>query len=331
MRERKPGSANGTLLKEYGTYLRVERGLRPLSCEAYRSDLEIFAEYAEGSGTTLIAVDDGCVRGFLQHLRAHGVESRTVARKLSCLRGFFRWLLKDKKIVADPTLNLESPKAWKILPKSLAFSDVERMMETAGAAARLPNASGVALRDSALLELLYAGGLRVGEVVGLRVEDLRLDAGSVQVRGKGDKERVVPLGRAAVEALERYIERGRPELLQSKGGNAEGAKETRRAQGGGLRRELFLSRRGRAMNAQAVGLVVKSSGMGVAGGVSPHKLRHSCATHMVERGADLRTVQTLLGHADIATTQVYTHLAIDHLKRVHRLHHPRAKRREAAA
>ncbi len=306
-------AGNGALLREYETHLRVERGLRPLSVEAYRSDLEIFAEFAEDRGTTLAAADAGCVRGFLQHLREHGIESRTVARKLSCLRGFYRWLLKDKRVVVDPTLNIESGKSWKVLPKSMARTDVERMLETVGAAARMGDAKGEALRDQALVELLYAGGLRVGEVVTLRQEDLRLDAGSVQVRGKGDKERIVPIGRAAIEALERYIARGRPELLaRSKGG---------------VQRALFLSVRGRAMTALSVWRLVKA----LNPQASPHKLRHSCATHMVEGGADLRTVQTLLGHADISTTQVYTHLAIDRLKQVHRAHHPRAKREEDAA
>ena len=322
---------NGLLLREYETHLRVERGLRPLSCEAYRRDLEIFAEFCDGRTTTLLRADAAAVRGFLQHLREHGIEGRTVARKLSCLRGFYRWLLKDKRIAIDPTLNLESPKSWKVLPKSLAQADVLRMLDTAGAAARAGDADGVALRDHALLELLYAGGLRVGEVVSLRQEDLRLDAGSVQVRGKGDKERVVPIGRSAVEALERYIARGRPELLRKCKDSSPSFDPTAkgrdtRTRGTGVQRALFLSVRGGPMDAQSVWKLVKSFDRDA----SPHKLRHSCATHMVEHGADLRTVQTILGHADIATTQVYTHLAIDRLKQVHRMHHPRARRVGAA-
>ncbi len=304
---------NGGLLREYATYLRVEKGLRPKSCQAYRSDLEIFAEYAEGVGRGLIGADEECLRGFLAHLRAHGIEGRTVARKLSCLRGFYRWLVKDERITADPTVNLESPRSWKVLPKGLPLADVTAMLDVVGARARAGDADGIALRNCALMELLYAGGLRVSEVVGLRAEDLRLDVGSVMVRGKGDKERVVPLGRAAVEALEVYVTRGRGELL--------------RASKGGVRREVFLSRRGGRMTAVAVWSLVKS----LDRRASPHTLRHSCATHMVERGADLRTVQTLLGHSDIATTQVYTHLAIDHLKAVHRMCHPRAKGKGLAA
>lgn len=302
------GSGDVGLLREYATHLRVEKGLRPLSIEAYHRDLESFAEFLEGASRTLIVARQEDIAGFMRHLREHGVESRSVARKLSCLRGFYRWLLKDKRIAHDPTVNIESPSSWKVLPKSLAEGDVREMLERTGAAARGDAADGVALRDHAMLELLYAGGLRVGEIVALRVEDLRLEAASVQVRGKGDKERIVPVHARAVAALEQYVQRGRPELVRGVHG---------------VQRALFVSVRGKALTAQSVWRLVK----GLNSQASPHKLRHSCATHMVEHGADLRTVQTLLGHADIATTQVYTHLAIDRLKTVHRMHHPRAKRR----
>jgi len=296
------------LVREYMTHLKVERGLRPLSCEAYQRDLEQFSEFLEGQGRTLMAARQEDVTGWMRDKREHAVESRSIARKLSCLRGFYRWLLKDKRVGHDPTVNIESPASWKVLPKSLAESEVSEMLEATGVAARAANASGAALRDHAILELLYAGGLRVGEIVSLRQEDLRLEAASVQVRGKGDKERIVPIGRSAIEALEAYVQRGRPGLLRA---------------GAGMQRILFLSVRGNALTTQVVWSMVR----GVSGGkASPHKLRHSMATHMVEHGADLRTVQTVLGHADIATTQVYTHLAIDRLKQVHRLCHPRAKR-----
>jgi len=299
------------LLREYVTHLRVEKGLRPLSVEAYHRDLESFAEFLEGESRTLGAARQEDVSGFMRHLREHGVESRSVARKLSCLRGFYRWMLKDKRIQHDPTVNIESPSSWKVLPKSLAEGDVREMLERTGAAARGDAADGVSLRDHAIMELLYAGGLRVGEIVALRVEDLRLESASVQVRGKGDKERIVPLHAKAVEALEMYVKRGRGELVRGVHG---------------VQRALFVSVRGKALTAQSVWRLVK----GLNSQASPHKLRHSCATHMVEHGADLRTVQTLLGHADIATTQVYTHLAIDRLKTVHRMCHPRAKMRVGA-
>jgi integrase/recombinase XerD len=292
------------LLREFVAYLRVEKGLRPLSCEAYERDLLQFSEFLETKPATLIGATQAQVAGFLEHLARHGVESRSAARKLSCLRGFYRWLLLDKRIRRDPTLNLESPATWKVLPKSLAVSEVGGMLERAGMAADDPQADAVALRDRAILELLYAAGLRVSELTGLNVADLSLEAGRALLRGKGDKERIVPLGRASVEALEQYLKNGRPALVK---------RPTSR---------LFLSVRGVGLSRGWIWSLVKQSNSGA----SPHMLRHSCATHMVERGADLRTVQTLLGHADIATTQVYTHLALGRLKAVHREHHPRAKR-----
>jgi integrase/recombinase XerD len=305
-------ASNSALLREYLLYLRVEKGLRPLSCEAYGRDLTTFAEYLEGTSAVLETAQQRDVAGFVEHLHRHQIEARSVARKLSCLRGFYKWLLLDKRIKHDPTVNIESPKSWKVLPKALAESETAEMLDSATIAATGATGDAVALRDRAILELLYAGGLRVSELTGLRTEDLQLDAGRVMVRGKGDKERVVPVGRAAVEALAEYIERGRPMLarpLQQKGNR-----------GGGL----FLSQQGRTLTRGWIWELVKRSSGGRA---SPHMLRHSCATHMVGNGADLRTVQTLLGHADIATTQVYTHLAIDRLKAVHRAHHPRAKAR----
>jgi len=298
-------SRNTEVIHEYLTYLRVEKGLRPLTCEAYERDLLQFAEFLERENEQLVGARQPEVAGFLEHLRTHAVESRSMARKLSCLRGFYKWLLLDKRIHHDPTVNLESPDAWKVLPKSLASSEVNSMLERAARAADHPEADAIALRDRAILELLYAGGLRVSELTGLCVADLSLDAGRVLVRGKGDKERIVPLGALCVKAIEEYLERGRPGLARNSRVN-----------------QLFLSVRGKPLSREWVWQLVKSSDSHA----SPHKLRHSCATHMVEHGADLRTVQTFLGHADIATTQVYTHLALGRLKAVHRMHHPRAKR-----
>jgi integrase/recombinase XerD len=303
---------NARLIREFVAYLRVEKGLRPASCEAYRRDLEQFAEHVEGRDGLLVGATQADVSGFMEGLRGHAVESRSIARKLSCLRGFYRWLLMDKRIAHDPTVNVETPSSWKVLPKSLAEGEVAEMLEKTGAAARSADADGLALRDHAILELLYAGGLRVGEIVALRVEDLHLDQARAQVRGKGDKERIVPLGRSAVEALERYLAMGRPGLVKA-----------------GVQRACFLSVRGNALTRQWVWEMVRAMS-GTGSKASPHMLRHSCATHMVEHGADLRSVQTLLGHADIATTQVYTHVALGHLKKVHRDHHPRGKRRVMA-
>ncbi len=191
---------NLDLIWEYRTYLRVEKGLRPLTCEAYDSDLKTFAEFLESRLGVLVTSTQQDVAAFLEHLRAHGIDSRSAARKLSCIRGFYKWLLLDRRIHHDPTVNIESPKAWKVLPKSLAESEVNAMLEVAEQAANGPQARATHLRDRAILELLYAGGLRVSEVTSLSTGDLALDLGRVLVRGKGDKERIVPLGVTACRA-----------------------------------------------------------------------------------------------------------------------------------
>jgi len=306
------------LLREYMTYLRVEKGLRPLTCEAYLSDLKTFAEFLETRHGVLLSAAQQDVSAFLENLRNHAIDSRSAARKLSCIRGFYKWLLLDRRIHHDPTVNIDSPKAWKVLPKSLAESEVNSMLDgakaSASAATSRPQARAAALRDHAILELLYAGGLRVSEVTCLSTSDLNLDSGRVLVRGKGDKERIVPLGVAALQSLRIYLKEGRPHLarIRSRARAADGAR-------------LFLSLRGMPLTRQSVWLLVKSRNHAA----SPHTLRHSCATHMVEHGADLRSVQLLLGHADIATTQVYTHLALGRLKAVHREFHPRGLARPA--
>ena len=301
---------NLDLIRSYLTYLRVEKGLRPLTCEAYQRDLLQCAEYLEKNDGFLASATHAELAGFLAHLQAHQVESRSRARKLSCLRGLYRWLLLDKRIAHDPTIHLETPGGWKVLPKSLSEAEVVTMIVNAGHVAA--SASGEqqanspqALRDRAMLELLYGGGVRVSELVGLAVEDVSLQQGQMLVRGKGDKERIVPLGQPAVQALTEYLEHGRGRLL-----------------GRANVRQVFLSQRGHPLTRQTVWSMVKQANHRA----SPHMLRHSCATHMVEHGADLRTVQTLLGHADISTTEIYTHLALGRLKAVHREHHPRGGR-----
>ena len=309
---------NGRLIKEYAAYLQVERGLRPNSVAAYGRDLEQFAEFLERRNEGLREATQAGVSGFVAHLRAHGVQGRSVARKLSGLKGFYRWLLMDGRVKADPTVNVESPASWKVLPKSLAETEVAGMLARTGAAAKTPSErrfrTNLALRDHAVLELLYGGGLRVGEICALRVEDVRLDIQRVQVRGKGDKDRAVPLHDKAIRAVEEYLERGRQGLVTA---------------GGGLQRAMFLSLRGRPLTPVWIWEMVRRCSDNQR--ASPHMLRHSCATHMVEHGADLRTVQVFLGHADIGTTEVYTHVALGRLKAVHRAHHPRGKKKGLSA
>jgi integrase/recombinase XerD len=304
-------AADQDALRPFLDYLKVEKGLAPLSVSAYHSDLTQFAQFLQARRRKLVDARREDVRAFLSQLFANDVRDRSVARKLSALRHFYKYLLIDHLIRHDPTLEIDSPRQWKVLPKALASSEIDDLLsskQTPGQAGD-PNPLLV-LRDRAILEVLYAAGLRVSEVINVKLEDLKLEMGHMLVRGKGDKERMVPLGRAAQQALRIYLEQGRPALVQGKVSPA-----------------LFVGRRGSRLSRQRVWQMVKAAS---ASGrhASPHMLRHSLATHMVENGADLRTVQTILGHADIATTQVYTHVALDRLKSVHRNFHPRGKTRK---
>jgi len=320
--------ANSRLLASFLDYLRIEKGLATLTVRAYTTDIRQFSEFLEKRRRLLVAARHSDVRDFLQQLFSHQVDGRSVGRKLSALRHLYHYLLLDKKIEHDPTLNIESPKQWKVLPKALARDEMEATL--AAPLARYSGSSGgttndstaLAARDHAMLEVLYAGALRVSEMVNAKLEDLKLDGGYMLVRGKGDKERVVPLGRAAQDALAEYLAESRPALAAGKRSGGSGG-----AVPGGNSPLLFVARGGRRLTRQRVWQVVRAASSASGRSASPHMLRHSCATHMVENGADLRTVQTILGHADISTTQVYTHLALDRLRTVYQNHHPRAKAR----
>jgi integrase/recombinase XerD len=277
----------------------------------------------------LITARRNDVREFLQQLFSHQVDGRSVGRKLSALRHLYRYLLLDKKIDHDPTLNIESPRQWKVLPKSLARDEMEVTLAaplTRGNVSRQGQGLlALAARDRAMLEVLYAGALRVSEIINAKLEDLKLDAGYMLVRGKGDKERVVPLGRSAQAAMTEYLTHSRPLLAAGKRGAVAAAAGARAPITNSPL--LFIARSGRGLTRQRVWQMVRTASVASGRHASPHMLRHSCATHMVENGADLRTVQTILGHADITTTQVYTHLALDRLRTVYQKHHPRAKPR----
>ncbi len=303
---------NERVLADFADYLQVEKGLARLSVEAYRHDLRQFASFLElqRPARTLVRARHEDVRSFLDRLFSDQLDGRSVARKLSALRHFYRYLLLDRLIERDPTLNLETPKQWKVLPKALSREEAAGMLNPAVEAAQKRDAVVLAARDHAMLEVLYAGGVRVSELIGLGLEDLKLDLGYALVRGKGDKERIVPLGRAALEAVTAYVNEARPKLANGRTSPL-----------------LFIGRGGRQLSRQRVWQLVERASRSAGRHASPHMLRHSCATHMVENGADLRTVQTILGHADISTTQVYTHIALDRLKSVYRDCHPRAKAR----
>lgn len=303
--------ANTRTLAGFLDYLRVERGSARLTIAAYKGDLAQFAEFLEKKKRVLTDARRVDVRDFIQELFTNQLDGRSVGRKLSAIRHLYRYLLLDGKIEKDPTLNIDSPKQWKVLPKSLSRDEVESTLAAAQPRNDTARAQALAVRDRAVLELLYAGGVRVSEVADARLEDLKLDMGYILVRGKGDKERMVPLGVPAQKALQQYLRNSREVITKKRSSPL-----------------LFLGTGARRLTRQRVWQLV---GAASASGrhASPHMLRHSCATHMVENGADLRTVQTILGHADISTTQIYTHVALDRLKSVYAKHHPRAKARES--
>jgi len=302
--------SNERVLKSFLDYLKIEKGLAPLTVSAYTTDIGQFAGFLERQRRTIITAQRNDVRNFLQELFANQVDGRSVGRKLSALRHLYRYLLLDKLVDHDPTLNIDSPKQWKVLPKSLAHEEMNTILQPRAALSDTKEAEALAARDHAMLEMFYAGALRVSEIIGVKIEDLKLELGYVLVRGKGDKERIVPLGKSALDALALYMGPSRRTLAN-----------------GHSSPFVFLGRGARKLSRQRVWQMVQAASAGTGRKASPHMLRHSCATHMVENGADLRTVQTILGHADISTTQVYTHLALDRLKNVYKKHHPRAKAR----
>jgi integrase/recombinase XerD len=302
--------ANSRTLSAFLDYLRVERGSAKLTIAAYTSDLAQFAEFLEKRRVVLSGARRDDVREYLQELFSHALDGRSVGRKLSAIRQLYRHLLLDGKIDKDPTLNIDLPKQWKVLPKALSRDEVGVMLSEKPAEIKTVRGHALALRDRAMLELLYAGGVRVSEVADARLEDLKLEMGYILVRGKGDKERMVPLGVPAQETLQQYLKSGREVMVKKRNSPL-----------------LFLGTGGRRLTRQRVWQLVGKASLASGRHASPHMLRHSCATHMVENGADLRTVQTILGHSDISTTQIYTHVALDRLKSVYAKHHPRAKER----
>ena len=304
-----PSETNSRVVSSFIDYLKVEKGLGALTVQAYTRDIGQFAAFVDGSKRTLLNVRKDDVRGFIQQLFANAVDGRSVARKLSAIRHLYRFLLLDRRIERDPTLNIPLPKQWKVLPKSLALEEVEQML-TANVSTGGKDSVVLGIRNRAMFEVFYAGALRVSEIVSLKVEDVKLEMGCVLVRGKGDKERIVPLGRSAQEALSIYLRESRPRLAGDRNSPV-----------------LFIARGAKKITRQRVWQMVKAASAETGRRASPHMLRHSCATHMVENGADLRSVQTILGHADISTTQIYTHVALDRLKSVYQKHHPRAKAR----
>lgn len=298
-------------IQSFLNHLSIEKGFSPNTTDAYRNDLSQLADFVEelamvqGYDPQWSAVDRNLLISYILNLKERNYAPATVARKLAAVKSFFDFLVAEGALRSDPTENLSSPKVGKSLPKPLSTAEVEALLEEP---AKL--SSPEAKRDRAMLELLYAGGMRVSELVSTNTSDLNLGAGFVRCFGKGSKERIIPIHRGAVEALEEYLTGARPSLLHNKEDEA-----------------LFLNRRGERLTRQGFWLILKeyAKAAGLKREVTPHTLRHSFATHMLSGGADLRAVQELLGHANISSTQVYTHLTSEHVRQVYEKAHPRAK------
>jgi integrase/recombinase XerD len=284
--------------------LQTERGASLNTLSAYRRDLLRFQAFVAQQGWELFRVKPEQLSHYLLHLRRQGLGSRSVARHLSSLRGYYRFLARDGLTRRDPTEHLESPRQERRLPRTLSVDEVSALLE------RVPGGHPVEIRDRALLELLYATGMRATECLTLRLEDLNLTAGYVICMGKGSRQRLVPTGSQAIRWVRQYLQSARPMCV-------------RRTDSG----YLFVNRRGRPLTRQALWVIIRRAAQRaqIRAAVSPHTLRHSFASHLLERGADLRSVQAMLGHADISTTQIYTHLPSRALTQMYRRFHPRAR------
>lgn len=294
---------NESLLDEFCDALWLEDGLARNTLESYRRDVRQFGAWLKAhDGKSLVEAGHGEIQAYLGHRFARKVRATSAARLLSSLKRFYRYAVRTGKAPSDPTLKIDSPTLPRGLPKTLTEADVESLIS----APDVENSLG--LRDRAMLEILYASGLRVSELVTLKAAQVSYDMGVVRVMGKGSKERLVPLGEEALEWLTRYAREARPALLAGRASD-----------------DLFVTARGAAMTRQAFWQLIKryAARAALAKAISPHTLRHAFATHLLNHGADLRVVQLLLGHSDISTTQIYTHVARERLKQLHAKHHPR--------
>jgi len=299
------GTAVGPMPAEIAAFLnfcRIEKGLASNSLDAYRADLQKLGEFSARERGGSIPDLEG-VRRYIDSLYQAGLSARSVARHLSTLRSFYTFLVREGRLASDPTEHLGAPRQWQTIPKFLNLEEIERLLTS-------PDAGrAIGLRDHAMIELLFATGLRVSELCGLGVGDLNLEMGVLRATGKGNKQRMIPVGKEALKAVSTYLETGRPAILK-----------------GRASRYLFVTGRGGPMTRQAFWKLLRAHGRkaGVFHHLTPHVMRHSFATHLLEGGADLRSVQIMLGHADISTTQIYTHLLRSRLRKTVDEHHPRA-------
>lgn len=290
-------------LDHYLNYLAVERGLANNTLDAYGRDLARYLDYLESQKIVALEnISAAVVLRFLSHLKNAGLSPRSRARALAALRTFHKFLVREKITKDNPTDQVVSPKSLTALPHTLAPLDVESLLSSP------KGESALAWRDRAMLEIIYATGLRVSELVSLKLSDLQMDVGYLTAFGKRSKQRIVPLGESAVAALQEYLQNGRPGLEKQKGSHF-----------------LFLNRSGEGLTRQGFWKIIKRRALeaGISQSITPHTMRHSFATHLLENGADLRSVQAMLGHADISTTQIYTHVTRERLRKMHAEHHPR--------
>lgn len=290
-------------IADFLDYAAVERGLAPNSIASYGRDLKKFATFLHRSGLRLGEVRHEHIRKFLETLYRQGLSSRSAGRNLAALRHFFHFLVKEGRIAADPAHEIEAPHLSHSLPKYLSVTEVESLL------AQPDSATPMGLRDRALLELLYATGMRVSELLSVRWEDFEPNMGIVRCVGKGNKERLIPVGKSALRAVESYLRSGRGPLAKRPGVP-----------------HLFLNQRGGRLSRVGFWKILSAYGRraGIHVSLTPHMVRHSFATHLLERGADLRSIQSMLGHSDISTTQIYTHVIKERLRQVYQTHHPRA-------
>ena len=290
-------------IQEYIDYCRVEKGLAQNTLAAYRRDLDRLAAYCARQGGSPLQADSDDLRGFVDSLYRDKLAARSIARHIAAVRNFYLYLLRERRIREDPAADLVSPKLPAQLPKFLTLEQVDRLLETPSASTPLGS------RDRAMLQLLYATGLRVSELISVEHMHLNREMGVVRVTGKGGKQRIVPVGREALTAIGKYLDYDRGAILKGKHSGY-----------------LFVTGRGGAMTRQAFWHLLRKHGLaaGVSKRLTPHMLRHSFATHLLERGADLRSLQLMLGHADISTTQIYTHVLRERLREVYDKHHPRS-------
>ena len=290
-------------IRAFVNYLRVDKGLSKNTIDAYRRDMEKFGEFMIGRNLAANQIARRDVVDFLASLYYRGLDSRSVARHLATIRHFFRFCLSEGSISEDPAMTIESPKIYQGLPQFLSVEEVDRLL------AAPDETNVVGIRDRAMIELMYSTGIRVSELCGVRLRDLSMDPGCLRCIGKGDKERMVPVGTRAIESVRTYLRESRPQLL----GERTSA-------------YMFVNQRGQPVNRISYWKSLKEYGVkaGIYKSLKPHMLRHSFATHLLDRGADLRSVQMMLGHSDISTTQIYTHVVEERLKQVYKAHHPRA-------